>query len=86
MSLMPALRMEKLVPSMKNKGRIKIGADADLAVFDPHKISDQATYSNPTLPPIGMLHVIVDGKMVVENEKVDLTANHGRPIRSNNNT
>ena len=81
---MPALRLQKLVPSMKNKGRIKIGSDADLAIFDPDKITDNATYSNPTLQPVGMVHVIVNGKIVVENEKVDLTADYGKPIRSTN--
>ena len=35
MSLMPAQRLEKLAPVFKNKGRIKVGADADIAVFDP---------------------------------------------------
>ena len=84
MSLMPALRLQKLVPSMKNKGRIKIGSDADLAIFDSDKITDNATYSNPTLQPVGMVHVIVNGKIVVENEKVDLTADYGKPIRSTN--
>jgi len=86
MSLMPAQRVEKLVPQMNNKGRIKIGSDADLAIFDPNTILDKATYANPTLRPVGMTHVIVNGKMVVENNVVDLTADYGRPIRSINKT
>ena len=86
MSLMPALRLEKLVPAMKNKGRIKLGADADLAVFDLDIVIDKATYPNPTLRPVGMIHVIVNGEMVVENNVVDLTADYGRPIRSINKT
>jgi N-acyl-D-aspartate/D-glutamate deacylase len=38
MTLMPAQRLEKRVPMFKNKGRIQVGADADIAVFDPDKV------------------------------------------------
>ena len=34
-SLMPAQRLESMSPQMKLKGRLKIGADADISVFDP---------------------------------------------------
>lgn len=33
MALLPARRLEAMAPSMRNKGRIRQGADADLAVF-----------------------------------------------------
>jgi N-acyl-D-aspartate/D-glutamate deacylase len=44
MSLMPAQRLEKAAPSARRKGRVQEGADADLVVFDPRTVQDQATY------------------------------------------
>ena len=66
-SLMPAERLESLAPAFKNKGRIKIGADADIIVFDKDKLSDRSTYQNPTLPPEGMKYVFVNGVGVIIN-------------------
>ncbi len=47
MTLMPAQRLEKRAPTFKNKGRIRVGADADITVFDPSKIIDKATFDEP---------------------------------------
>src|SRR5258705_665496 len=46
-SLMPAQRLESISPQMRQKGRLKIGADADISAFDPARIIDKATYANP---------------------------------------
>ncbi|HVV11190.1 D-aminoacylase [Amycolatopsis sp.] len=50
-----------------DRGRVEEGAFADLAVFDPVRIVDQATFFDPTLPPIGVVHVLVNGEFVVED-------------------
>ncbi|MEJ7619024.1 MAG: amidohydrolase family protein, partial [Pyrinomonadaceae bacterium] len=42
MTIMPARRLERRVPAMKNKGRIRLGADADLAIFDAERVTDKS--------------------------------------------
>ncbi len=49
----------------KNRGRIEEGAFADLVVFDPETIQDQATYADPHRYPTGIDHVIVNGKLAI---------------------
>ena len=53
MTLMPAQRLERRVPSMKNKGRIRVGADADVTAFDPQRIANQSTYEQPARASMG---------------------------------
>jgi len=65
MTLMPAQRLEASVPAMRNKGRIKVGADADLVAFDPDRIIDKATFENPAQYSEGIQHVLVNGVFVV---------------------
>ncbi len=70
MTLMPARRLEARVPAMKDKGRIRVDADADIAIFDAAQIIDRSTYREPGLPPAGMHHVIVNGVPVVMKGQV----------------
>lgn len=70
MSLQPAQRLEKAVPLMRNKGRIKVGADADLAVFDPATVADHATFDNPAQSSSGINYVLVNGVLVVKEGKL----------------
>ena len=67
MTIMPAQRLEASVPAMRNKGRIHIGADADLVAFDPGSIIDKATFENPAQYSEGIAQVLVGGVFVVRN-------------------
>jgi len=70
MSLMPAQRLEAMSPAMRRKGRIRKGADADIAIFDPGTVIDKATYEKPNLPSEGIPFVVVEGTLVVDNGSV----------------
>jgi N-acyl-D-aspartate/D-glutamate deacylase len=81
MTLMPAQRLEARAPAMRNKGRLRAGADADITVFDPATVIDQATYREPLLPSRGIVHVLVGGVPVVRDGRIDTTAVPGRAVR-----
>jgi N-acyl-D-aspartate/D-glutamate deacylase len=70
MSLQPAQRLEKAVPMMRNKGRLRVGADADIAVFDPATVADHATFDNPAQFSSGINYVLVNGVLVVRDGKL----------------
>ena len=82
LALMPAQRLESLAPAFKNKGRASVGADADLILFDPDTVIDRSTYEEPTLPPDGMLHVLVNGVPVVRDSAVVEGVSPGKGIRA----
>ncbi len=82
MTLMPAQRLEARVPAMRNKGRIREGADADLTVFDPARIIDVATFERPAAYSSGVRYVLVNGEIVVDNGVPRRERFPGRPIRA----
>jgi len=82
MTLMPAQRLEKRVPAMRDKGRLRAGADADITVFDPATVRDASTYTQPALQSLGMRYVLVNGVMVVADGKVQAGVAAGREVRA----
>ena len=81
MTLMPAMRLDARVPSMAAKGRLRVGADADLTLFDPATVKDRSTYEDATIPAAGIPYVVVGGQVVVDSGKVT-AARPGRAIRA----
>lgn len=81
MSLAPAVHLQRRVRSMRNKGRVQIGADADLVLFDPATIDDRSTYREPLLPPVGIRFVFVAGVPVVLEGVIQDGVFPGRAIR-----
>ena len=65
-SLKPAQWLEGVAPVFANKGRLQLGKDADIVIFDPATIAANATYGDPYAPPTGIDWVIVNGEVVVD--------------------
>jgi len=83
MTLMPAQRLEPMAPQMKNKGRIRIGADADITVFDPATVKDTGTYETGPRFSTGIAHVIVNGVPVISNGQTLSNAFPGKAVIGN---
>ena len=54
---------------LKNRGFIKEGFAADIVIFDPDTIKDNATYEDPLQEPSGIHYVLVNGEITVEDGK-----------------
>ncbi len=84
LTLMEALRKMTLAPSERlgvpTKGRIALGADADITVFDPARVIDRATYENPAQYSVGMMDVLVNGVPVVRDGALLPGATPGRGL------
>jgi len=79
MTLMPAQRLEGIAPSMRGKGRLQVGADADITVFNPDTIIDKADFKGLQFSQ-GVEFVLVNGFFVVKNGGNVEGAFPGRPV------
>lgn len=55
---------------LAGKGRLNVGADADITIFDFEKIRDGATFASPALPPQGIDYVLIGGQIAAKNCKI----------------
>lgn len=81
-SLMPAQRLEAMSSQMRQKGRVKPGADADLSIFDPNTVIDKATFENPRQFSEGFRYVLVGGIFVVRDGKIQPGVYPGQGIQA----
>jgi N-acyl-D-glutamate deacylase len=82
-SLHPALALESSLTQFRHKGRLKVGADADIIVFDPVRIVARPSVEAPATLPAGMDFVLVNGVPVIERGRLDPAALPGKPVRRN---
>ena len=85
LTLMEAVRKMTVMPAdrlgVRTKGRLAVGADADITVFDPVRVIDKATFENPAQNSEGIPYVLVNGTLVVNHgELVEGTA-PGKAVR-----
>jgi len=85
LTLMDALRKMSLLPAerlgIQSKGRLQVGADADITVFDAARVMDRATFENPAQYSEGIPFVMVNGSVVVRDGKLVEGAAPGRAVR-----
>jgi N-acyl-D-aspartate/D-glutamate deacylase len=65
---------------MKDRGRLQVGQFADVVVFDPKRIRDEATFANPHQYSTGIRFVFVNGTPAIA-EGIPTGTLAGRPLR-----
>ncbi|MBI2194270.1 MAG: D-aminoacylase [Planctomycetes bacterium] len=76
MSSFPAQRY-----GLRDRGLVRAGLAADLVVFDPERVIDQATFEDGRKPPEGIAHVLVNGQLVLDGGRMT-SARPGRVLRT----
>ena len=63
-TILPAKLTERGAPAMRRKGRLQLGADADITIFDRDRLEDRSTIEAPGVESEGVRYVLVAGKVV----------------------
>lgn len=80
MTLLPAKRLENIAPMMRFKGRIQIGADADITIFNPDTVIDKATFEKGLEFSAGIEYVMVNGSFILKNGKTVASVFPGQAV------
>ena len=73
----PAARL-----GLTSRGTLEVGSYADITIIDPNTVLDTGTYTDPVQYPVGVPHVLVNGKPVKLNGAAT-RALSGRVLRKN---
>jgi N-acyl-D-aspartate/D-glutamate deacylase len=82
LTILPAKRLEAQVPALQRKGRIAVGADADITIFDYHQIIDKATVEHPEYYSEGIRYVLINGVIVKDLNGLNRNVSPGTGIKS----
>jgi hypothetical protein len=80
MTLLPAKRLEGISPMMRFKGRLQVGADADITIFNPNTVIDKATFEKGLEFSEGIEYVLVNGIFILKNGKTVNNIFPGQPV------
>ncbi|MDP3469409.1 MAG: amidohydrolase family protein [Daejeonella sp.] len=80
MTILPAKRLENISPMMRFKGRIQVGADADITIFNPATVTDQASFEKGLKFSAGIEYVLVNGVFVLKNGETLNNVFAGQPV------
>ena len=84
MPLQEAIRKLAKLPAdnlkLQKRGELKVGNYADIVIFDPVKVKDNATFEKPHQYSEGMIHVFVNGVQVLKDD-VHTGAKPGRFVK-----
>ncbi len=86
MTIQPARLLERRCPALQRKGRLSVGADADITVFDPATIIDRSTIANPAQESAGIKWVFVEGQPARSPDGFTGAPLAGRGLRSDIST
>lgn len=82
MTIQPARLLERRCPGLRRKGRLGIGADADITVFDPATVDDRSTIENPARESVGVQWVVVEGRVALSPDGARSEVLNGRGLQS----
>ena len=82
MTIQPARLLERRCPALQTKGRLGIGADADITVFDPASVADRSTIENPAQESAGIRWIVVEGRVARSPDGSTGEAPNGRGLKS----
>jgi N-acyl-D-aspartate/D-glutamate deacylase len=79
-TLLPAQVIEATAPQIRRKGRLQVGCDADVVVFDFEQLRERATFREMNRTAEGMVHVLVNGVPVIRDGVLETEAAPGQAI------